>query len=49
MDLKAQKAKREARLRAKKEAIEAQLASIAPTEAEAVLETPETETKEDSK
>ena len=49
MDLKAQKAKREARLRAKKEAIEAQLASIAPTEAEAVSEAPVTETKEDSK
>ncbi len=49
MDLAGQKAKREARMQAKRDAIAAQSESIAPTEAEAVSEAEVVETKTDTK
>lgn len=49
MDLKAQKDKREARMKAKREAIKAQTESIAPTEADAVAEAGPTENTEEKK
>lgn len=49
MDLKSQKDKREARLKAKREAIKAQAESIAPTEADAVAEATPAENAEEKK
>ncbi len=49
MDLAGQKAKREARMQAKKDAISAQAESIAPTEAEAVSEAEVPETTDEKK
>lgn len=49
MDLAADKAKREARMQAKKDAVKAQNESIAPSEAEAVAEAEPAENTEDKK
>lgn len=49
MDLAGQKAKREARMQAKKDAISANAEAIAPTEAEAVSEAEVPETKDEKK
>ncbi len=49
MDLKAKKDAREARLQAKRERINAQAESIAPTEAEAVAEAKPAETEAEQK
>ena len=49
MDPAGQKAKREARMQAKKDAITSQAEAIAPTEAEAVSEAEVVETQEETK
>jgi hypothetical protein len=48
MDLAGQKAKRNERIQAKKDAINSQAESIAPTEAEAVSDAEVVETKEET-